>query len=455
MELNSQLVAPTLTGVAAFLLAWLAFGKGRKKAPATAVISAITSEDDRETKPPPAAISKPPRDMSSKPARDAGPQSARDTASKSARDAGPQSARDAPKSASDSAPKTADAGSERPPNTVGRSGRPASKAIVWEAAPGELADEDITVLHAIPVFDGGADLTIEAASVSIEGETEEDRVSRIELSYEEDAEAEEVTSASARILLYAAGDSDQGRVRKRNEDSLLVMPERSLFAVADGMGGHRGGAVASSLAIDALQDAFDREAFEGRVQSNGNVPRRGRELAAAVHMTNECVRSMAFADRELSDMGTTLVAARFSPNKQRLYVGHVGDSRCYRLRQGKLRQLTTDHTMASLGVKGPSANHLYQAIGVSPGLAIDLIVDKPQDDDLYVLCSDGLSKMVSDDELRDVLLEHEDLEAALYTLIEAANDRGGNDNVTVIIVKVLARASKKAMESIAQQAVSN
>ncbi len=455
MELNSQLVAPTLTGVAAFLLAWLAFGKGRKKAPATAVISAITSEDDRETKPPPAAISKPPRDMSSKPARDAGPQSARDTASKSARDAGPQSARDAPKSASDSAPKTADAGSERPPNTVGRSGRPASKAIVWEAAPGELADEDITVLHAIPVFDGGADLTIEAASVSIEGETEEDRVSRIELSYEEDADAEEVTSASARILLYAAGDSDQGRVRKRNEDSLLVMPERSLFAVADGMGGHRGGAVASSLAIDALQDAFDREAFEGRVQSNGNVPRRGRELAAAVHMTNECVRSMAFADRELSDMGTTLVAARFSPNKQRLYVGHVGDSRCYRLRQGKLRQLTTDHTMASLGVKGPSANHLYQAIGVSPGLAIDLIVDKPQDDDLYVLCSDGLSKMVSDDELRDVLLEHEDLEAALYTLIEAANDRGGNDNVTVIIVKVLARASKKAMESIAQQAVSN
>jgi protein phosphatase len=332
-----------------------------------------------------------------------------------------------------------------------KSTRPAAKAIVWEAPPGELADEDITVLHAIPVFENAADLTIEAASVSIEG-NEEDRVSRIELSYEEDAEAEEVTSASARILLYAAGDSDQGRVRKRNEDSMLVMPERSLFAVADGMGGHRGGAVASSLAIDALQDAFDREAFEGRVQSNGNVPRRGRELAAAVHMTNECVRSMAFADRELSDMGTTLVAARFSPNKQRLYVGHVGDSRCYRLRQGKLRQLTTDHTMASLGVKGPSANHLYQAIGVSPGLAIDLIVDKPQDDDIYLLCSDGLSKMVSDDELRNVLLEHDDLETALYTLIEAANDRGGNDNVTVIIVKVLARVSKKAMESIAQQA---
>ena len=422
MELNSQLVAPTLTGVAAFLLAWLAFGKSRTKGAKASAASVNLPADERETKPPPASASK------RAPAADAKP-----TVSA---DANPVATVDPKPSSPPAKPKTK---------------RPAAKAIVWEAAPGELEDEDITVLHAIPVFEGGSDLTIEAASVSIEGEAEEERVSRIELSYEEDAEAEEVTAASARILLYAAGDSDQGRVRKRNEDSLLVMPERSLFAVADGMGGHRGGAVASSLAIDALQDAFDREAFEGRVQSTGNVPRRARELAAAVHMTNECVRSMAFADRELSDMGTTLVAARFSPNKQRLYVGHVGDSRCYRLRQGKLRQLTTDHTMASLGVKGPSANHLYQAIGVSPGLAIDLIVDKPQDDDVYVLCSDGLSKMVSDDNLRDVLLEHEDLEAALYTLIEAANDRGGNDNVTVIIVKVLARASKKAIESIAQQ----
>ena len=439
MELNSQLVAPTLTGVAAFLLAWLAFGKGRSKAAAAAASSNIPA-DERETKPPPASASKRSSDSKPAPASDSKRAPAPDAKSTPVADAKPAAATASKSGGSKSG------GS--------KSGRPA-KAIVWEAPPGELADEDITVIHAIPVFEGASDLTIEAASVSIEGESEDDRVSRIELSYEEDAEAEEVTSASARILLYAAGDSDQGRVRKRNEDSLLVMPERSLFAVADGMGGHRGGAVASSLAIDALQDAFDREAFEGRVQSTGNVPRRARELAAAVHMTNECVRSMAFADRELSDMGTTLVAARFSPNKQRLYVGHVGDSRCYRLRQGKLRQLTTDHTMASLGVKGPSANHLYQAIGVSPGLAIDLIVDKPQDDDVYVLCSDGLSKMVNDDELRDVLLEHEDLESALYTLIEAANDRGGNDNVTVIIVKVLARTSKKAMESITQQAVSN
>jgi len=439
VEFNSQLVGPTLTGVAALLLAWFAFGKRGTKAKAKPQVTGVSTADEKETKTPLAEReTKPPPASASKRAAAAD--------EKSALAAEPKAA------VATEQPPPLGADSKRPASAGPKSGRPVSKAIVWEEPPGELIDDDITVLHAIPVFEGNAEATIEAASVTIEGESEDDRVSRIELSYEEDAEAEEVTSASARILLYAAGDSDQGRVRKRNEDSLLVMPERSLFAVADGMGGHRGGAVASSLAIDALQDAFDREAFEGRVQANGNVPRRARELAAAVHMTNECVRSMAFADRELSDMVTTLVAARFSPNKQRLYVGHVGDSRCYRLRQGKLRQLTTDHTMASLGVKGPSANHLYQAIGVSPGLAIDLIVDKPQDDDFYVLCSDGLSKMVSDDELRDVLLEHEDLETALYTLIEAANDRGGNDNVTVIIVKVLARTSKKAMESIAQAA---
>jgi PPM family protein phosphatase len=452
VELNSQLLAPALTGFAAFLLAWVAFGKSRSKAASAALAAKAaadrnTAASERETRPPPVSASKAATPAVSKRASAADPKRTSSAESKrtgskhtTVKLAAAVSKRATSESAGDAAPKA-----ERPP----------ARAIVWESLPAELVDEDITVIHAIPVFDGSADVSIEAASVAIEGEPEEDRVSRIELSYEEDADAEEVTAASARILIHAAGDSDQGRVRKRNEDSMLVMPERSLFAVADGMGGHRGGAVASSLAIDALQDAFDRQAFDGRVQSTGDVPRRARELAAAVHMTNECVRSMAFADRELSDMGTTLVAARFSPNKQRLYVGHVGDSRCYRLRQGKLRQLTTDHTMGSLGVTGPTANHLYQAIGVSPGLAIDLIVDKPQDDDVYLLCSDGLSKMVSDDQLRDVLLEHEDLESALYTLIEAANDRGGNDNVTVIIVKVLARTSKKAMETIAQQAASS
>ncbi len=330
------------------------------------------------------------------------------------------------------------------------------KAIVWQVPqPDSLDDDDVTVIRAIPVFDDPAEISVTEAPDPNEADagsdSEVDRVSRVELRYEAGAEAEEVTAASARILIYAASGSDRGRVRARNEDSMLVMPERSLFAVADGMGGHRGGEVASSLAIDTLEDAFHRSDFEAHVRADSDMPRRARELAAAVQMTNECVRSMALADRELADMGTTLVAARFSPNKQRLYVGHVGDSRCYRLRRGKLRQLTTDHTMKSLGMEGPRSQDLYQAVGVSPGLMIDLIVDKPQDDDTYLLCSDGLSKMLSDDRIRDVLLEHEDLETALHTLIQEANDRGGKDNVTVIVIKVLSRTSKKALDSLARQ----
>jgi serine/threonine protein phosphatase PrpC len=125
------------------------------------------------------------------------------------------------------------------------------------------------------------------------------------------------------------------------------------------------------------------------------------------------------------------------------------------LRQGKLRQLTTDHTMASLGMQGPHSKDLYQAVGVNQGLTIDLIVDKPQEEDIYLFCSDGLSKMMKDDEVRDVLLQHEDLESALYTLIEEANDRGGNDNISIIIVKVLSRTSRQALDTLTKEVVAN
>jgi protein phosphatase len=138
-------------------------------------------------------------------------------------------------------------------------------------------------------------------------------------------------------------------------------------------------------------------------------------------------------------MGTTVVAARFSPNKQRVYIGQVGDSRCYRVRERSIKQLTTDHTFLGLGLHGPGAQHLYQAVGIKRRITISLVVDKPRPNDIYVLCSDGLSNMVRDGEIRDVVLQEPDLEAAVYCLIEFANDRGGRDNITVILVKVLAR----------------
>lgn len=269
--------------------------------------------------------------------------------------------------------------------------------------------------------------------------------SRVVVSYEEDAEEDETTSPLARILLSAKGDSDRGQTRPANDDSLLIMPECSLFAVADGMGGYAGGQVASSLAVETVRQAFERKSFVGELRADKPIPRRGKELASSILQSNWAVWNARQATPALSKMGTTLVAARFSPNKQRVYIGHVGDSRCYRFRAGVLRQLTTDQTMGLIGLQGPHANDLLQAIGVTSDLAIDLIVDKPLAEDIYLLCSDGLPKMASDREIQGILCGEGDLEAAVYGLIELANDRGGKDNVTVVLIKVIERAVRATL----------
>jgi protein phosphatase len=263
--------------------------------------------------------------------------------------------------------------------------------------------------------------------------------SRVAVIYEDEAEAEEITSPVARILLSAHGQTDLGHKRPRNEDSLLVFPERSLFAIADGMGGYEGGDVASALAVEILREAFDKNVFEGKTESTTSVPRRGRDMALAIQMANHAILKAAKKSAALSKMGTTIVAASFSPKKQRVYIGHVGDSRCYRLRGRTMRQLTTDHTMRQLGMKGPGASQLFQAVGISPKITIDIIVDKPRADDLYLICSDGLSKMVKDEQITQVLSAHGELETAVHDLIDLANKQGGKDNVTAILVKVVER----------------
>ena len=260
----------------------------------------------------------------------------------------------------------------------------------------------------------------------------------VEVMYEDEADTEELTMPVARILVSAYGNTDVGKLRRRNEDSLLVFPERSVFCVADGMGGYAGGNIASALAVETLRASFDNGHFDAKTLAKTEVPRRGRELACAIQMANQAVYAKAQSDPALEQMGTTMVAARFSPNKQRVYIGHVGDSRCYRLRQTTLRQLTRDHTMAELmGLHGPGAQHLFQAVGIRSNIFIDLVVDKPRVNDLYLLCSDGLSKMVKDDQIRDALLADSNVDSCVRTLIDLANAHGGRDNTTVILVKVV------------------
>lgn len=259
--------------------------------------------------------------------------------------------------------------------------------------------------------------------------------------YDDDAENDEPTQTKELILVAATGQSDQGKRRQRNEDSLLVRQEDALFVVADGMGGYRGGEVASALAVKTIDEAYAAQSFPG--PEHESIPKRASELARAIHMANRAILTRASADRELEGMGTTLCAARFSTNKQRLYIGHVGDSRIYRLRDGTLRQMTSDHTMKELGVVGAQADHLSRALGIVPAVPIDIVLGKPRPGDTYLLCSDGLTKMVSDHGIEDAL-RGTSPEEAVTRLIKAANDNGGKDNVTVVIVSVRAPALETA-----------
>jgi serine/threonine protein phosphatase PrpC len=209
-----------------------------------------------------------------------------------------------------------------------------------------------------------------------------------------------------------------------------------VFVVADGMGGYGGGDVASRIAVETILKAFEKSEFHVSGTGNG-APRKAREFVSAIESANALIFAEANRNSELHGMGTTIIGARFSPQKQRVFIAHVGDSRCYRWRQGELRLLTVDHTLAARGVQGPMADHIRRALGIAPQVKVDLLVDKPVPGDVYVLCSDGLTKMVDDVAVAKVLSSSSsDLDAAVAKLIAAANDAGGRDNTTVILVGV-------------------
>ncbi|MEA2753254.1 MAG: family protein phosphatase, partial [Myxococcales bacterium] len=252
---------------------------------------------------------------------------------------------------------------------------------------------------------------------------------------EDDVEQPETASDHPYFLVSATAQTDTGLRRKHNEDSLLVNHQANLFVVADGMGGHKGGELASQLAVRAMDDAFGTSTFEGK--PHDEIPLEASELARAMQMANATIYETAKAKPELDGMGTTLCAARFSPTKRRLHIGHVGDSRCYRLRDGIFKQLTADHTMADLGMTGPESANLSRAVGIWAAVPIDVIVAAPSPNDVYLLCSDGLTKMLDDERIAHVLRTEEDAKAAVDRLIFFANSKGGKDNITVILVRVV------------------
>lgn len=247
----------------------------------------------------------------------------------------------------------------------------------------------------------------------------------------------------------AAGLSDVGQQREHNEDSFCILPEHRLFIVADGMGGHRAGDVASKMATHAIASFFQATANDDATWPFAFDPHLSvdeNRLVTGIKLANKKIFEASIKHREVHGMGTTVVGALFSGEREKIYVAHVGDSRAYRIRSGKIQQLTRDHSLVNdyllvMPDMTPEQrdelpkNVITRALGMQDSVAVDMVPDDPEQGDVYVLCSDGLSGMITDDDiLRTVSDAGEDMETAAKNLIQLANANGGEDNITVIVV---------------------
>jgi protein phosphatase len=241
--------------------------------------------------------------------------------------------------------------------------------------------------------------------------------------------------------LTAAGKTDQGLVRSNNEDNYYLDEKLGILVVADGMGGHASGETASSLAVNVIRDYF-----QGPQKLIGDYDQSYRaatnKLNSAIRLANLAVYEAAQSSPQLKDMGTTIVAVLLT-GKQ-LSIAHIGDSRAYLVRGGNIEQLTDDHSMVNEQLKrdiitkeeaihSTMKNILTKALGISAETEADLNELTIFDDDILLLCSDGLSNMVSDETILEIVSAAGNPAAACAELIAAANNNGGIDNITTVI----------------------
>ncbi|MCP4503149.1 MAG: Stp1/IreP family PP2C-type Ser/Thr phosphatase [Deltaproteobacteria bacterium] len=256
-----------------------------------------------------------------------------------------------------------------------------------------------------------------------------------------------------------SGQTDVGRKRQHNEDAFLVAEDYQLALVCDGMGGHNCGEVASSIAVDEVRDFFketqnDRD-FTWPFKEEKGLKWDENRLVTGVKLANQRILDEGEADKSKKGMGTTLVAALFKTNS--ISVAHVGDSRCYRFRDGKMELLTEDHSLLNEFIRRrkpneaeiarfPHKNVICRALGLGRKVIVDVNRIEGLPGDLLMLCSDGLNGMITDAEILDVakpFLEEcaaekkGQLDALCEAFIDAANEGGGKDNITCICVQVL------------------
>ncbi len=241
------------------------------------------------------------------------------------------------------------------------------------------------------------------------------------------------------LKIGSHGKSDPGLKRANNEDAFLVRPEINLFAVADGMGGAAAGEVASQIFIDTAQEVFS-------VNSNRPEQEKPTRVQEVFRLANERILQHAMEHPHHQGLGCTAELITFFD--QNYVLGHVGDSRAYLLRSGQLKQLTRDHSYLQEQIdqgllrpeeaKNHSLRHvILRAVGIDDTLALDLLRGKVFPGDLFLLCSDGLTDMVDDRDIKNILLASLRLDHKVEALIELAKSGGGKDNITVVLCEVM------------------
>ena len=255
--------------------------------------------------------------------------------------------------------------------------------------------------------------------------------------------------ALGQLRLSLAGMTDTGQVRKLNEDNMLVSDAMPLCAVADGMGGHAAGEVASQIAVETVEEHFasaQRDAaptWPYRPQFTDIIAAR---MAVAVKLANSRIFEESVADANKKGMGCTIDVAFF--NRGHCIIGHVGDSRVYRYRGGRLDQLTIDHSLLNDYKQArdmspeeieafPHKNVVVRALGLAENVSVDIVVDVYAPGDLYLLCSDGLTDMIQDKNIADLIARYPgDLDTLASQLVAAANEAGGKDNISAVLARI-------------------
>ncbi len=250
------------------------------------------------------------------------------------------------------------------------------------------------------------------------------------------------------MRIETAGRTHVGMKRNHNEDSYLLLPEEGLVVVADGMGGHASGEIASKIAIEELAEFFNLTGKDQEVtwpfkmdKSRGYDENR---LSTAIKLANARIFERAGLDQRYNGMGTTIASLYFGGD--RAYIAHVGDSRVYRVRDGSFSQLTEDHSLLNDYLKAkklsaeeieafPHKNVIVRALGMKQPVEVEISDFEPRENDLFLLCSDGLYGMVSAPQIHEVLSQVDGLELACDRLIQMANAAGGNDNVTCVLAR--------------------